>query len=71
MSIPLLRGRDLDASRRSRPAAPTVIVSKSFADRFRPGQTESDGQTGTLTFYPGVAREVVGVVGDTNWDSLD
>jgi putative ABC transport system permease protein len=69
MRIPLLRGRDLDASDVAG-RAPTVIVSKSFADRFWPGQNPI-GKHVTLTFYPGVAREVVGVVGDIKLDSLD
>ena len=69
MRIPLLRGRDLDASDVAG-RAPTVIVSQSFADRFWPGQNPL-GKHVTLTFYPGVAREVVGVVGDTKLDSLD
>jgi putative ABC transport system permease protein len=69
MRIPLVRGRDLDASDAAS-RAPTVIVSQSFADRFWPGQNPL-GKHVTLTFYPGVAREVVGVVGDTKLDSLD
>jgi putative ABC transport system permease protein len=69
MRIPLLRGRDLDASDVAG-RAPTVIVSQSFADRFWPGQNPL-GKHVTLTFYPGVAREVVGVVGDIKLDSLD
>ncbi len=69
MRIPLLRGRDLDASDAAG-RAPTVIVSQSFAERFWPGQNPL-GKHVTLTFYPGVAREVVGVVGDTKLDSLD
>jgi predicted permease len=69
MRIPLLRGRDLDASDVAG-RAPTVIVSQSFAERFWPGQNPL-GKHVTLTFYPGVAREVVGVVGDIKLDSLD
>ena len=69
MRIPLLRGRDLDASDVAG-RAPSVIVSQSFADRFWPGQNPL-GKHVTLTFYPGVVREVVGVVGDIKLDSLD
>jgi putative ABC transport system permease protein len=69
MRIPLLRGRDLDASDVAG-RAPTVIVSQSFAERFWPAQNPI-GKHVTLTFYPGVAREVVGVVGDIKLDSLD
>jgi predicted permease len=69
MHIPLIRGRDLDASDVAG-RAPTVIVSQAFAERFWPGQNPL-GKHVTLTFYPGVAREVVGVVGDIKLDSLD
>jgi len=69
MHIPLLRGRDLDASDVTG-RAPTVVVSQAFAERFWPGQNPL-GKHVTLTFYPGVAREVVGVVGDIKLDSLD
>jgi len=69
MHIPLLRGRDLDASDVAG-RAPTVVVSQAFAERFWPGQNPL-GKHVTLTFYPGVAREVVGVVGDIKLDSLD
>ena len=69
MHIPLVRGRDLDASDIAG-RAPTVVVSQAFAERFWPGQNPL-GKHVTLTFYPGVAREVVGVVGDIKLDSLD
>jgi putative ABC transport system permease protein len=69
MRIPLLRGRDLDASDvAGRP--PAIIVSQAFAERFWPGQNPL-GKHVTLTFYPGVTREVVGVVGDIKLDALD
>jgi putative ABC transport system permease protein len=69
MHIPLLRGRDLDASDVAG-RAPSLIVSQAFAERFWPGQNPL-GKHVTLTFYPGVAREVVGVVGDIKLDSLN
>jgi len=69
MHIPLLRGRDLNTSDVAG-RAPTVMVSQAFAERFWPGQNPL-GKHVTLTFYPGVAREVVGVVGDIKLDSLD
>jgi len=69
MRIPLLTGRDLNESDVAG-RAPTVLVSESFAKRFWPGQNPL-GKHLTLTFYPGVSREVVGVVGDVKLDSLD
>ena len=69
MHIPLLRGRDFDNSDVAG-RAQTVLVSQSFAERFWPGQ-DPLGKHVTLTFFPGVVREVVGVVGDVKLDSLD
>ena len=69
MRIPLLSGRDLNDSDVAG-RAPTVVVSESFAKRFWPGQNPL-GKHVTLTFFPGVVREVVGVVGDVKLDSLD
>ncbi|HYL64830.1 MAG TPA: ABC transporter permease [Candidatus Methylomirabilis sp.] len=69
MHIPLLSGRDLDNSDVAG-RTPTVLVSQSFAERFWPGQNPL-GKHLVLTFYPGVSREVVGVVGDVKLDSLD
>jgi putative ABC transport system permease protein len=69
MHIPVLRGRDLNASDVAG-RAPTVVVSQGFAERFWPGQNPL-GKHVTLTFYPAAAREVVGVVGDIKLDSLD
>src|SRR5580692_6701250 len=69
MRIPLLSGRDLtgdDLASRN----PAVIISESMAKRFWPNENPL-GKHLTLTFYPGVAREIVGVVGDVKLDSLD
>jgi len=69
MRIPLLRGRELnDADAAGRP--PVVFVSESMAKRFWPNENPI-GKHITLTFFPGVAREVAGVVGDVKQDSLD
>jgi putative ABC transport system permease protein len=69
MRVPLLSGRDLtdsDVAGRT----PTVLISESMAKRFWPNKNPL-GKHLTMTFYPGVAREIVGVVGDVKLDSLD
>jgi predicted permease len=69
MRIPLLRGREInDSDTTDRPAV--VLVSESFAKRFWPNQNPI-GKHLTLTFYPGIVREVVGVVGDVKQDNLE
>jgi putative ABC transport system permease protein len=58
MRIPLLRGRDFDE--RDSPAAPSVIVSQSFVDRFFPGEDAIGRQ-----ITRGTRRvTIIGVVGD-------
>jgi predicted permease len=62
MRIPVLRGRDVetgDAAGRT----PVVLVSEAFARRFWP-DVNPVGQRLTLSFFPGIVREVVGVVGE-------
>jgi len=49
---------------------PTTLISASFAKQFWPGE-DPIGKHITLTFFPGVVREVVGVVGDVKTDGLD
>jgi putative ABC transport system permease protein len=67
--IPILRGRDFDHTDiAGRPA--TTLISASLAKEFWPGQ-DPIGKHITLTFFPGVVREVVGVVGDVKGDGLD
>jgi predicted permease len=69
MRIPLLSGRDLtdsDVAGRT----PTVLISESMAKRFWPNENPL-GKHLTMTFYPGVAREIVGVVGNVKLDSLE
>jgi predicted permease len=69
MRVPVLRGRDLnDADLAGRP--PVVFISESMAKRFWPNENPI-GKHITLTFFPGVVREVAGVVGDVKQDSLD
>ena len=69
LQIPVLRGRDFgDSDIAGRPA--TILISASLAHQFWPNENPL-GKHITLTFFPGVAREVVGVVGDVKGDSLD
>ena len=68
LGIRLVRGRDFTAADDGRaPAA--ILVSEALARRFWPGE-DAVGKRLTLTFYPGVVREVVGVVGDVKLRGL-
>jgi predicted permease len=69
MRVPLLSGRDLTESDEAG-RTPTVLISESMAKRFWPNQNPL-GKHLTMTFYPGVAREIVGVIGDVKLDSLN
>ena len=69
LRIPLRRGRFFSASDKI-DAKPVVIVSESMARRFWPDQNPI-GQRLTLSFFPGIPREVVGVVGDVKQRALD
>ncbi|HEV2697674.1 MAG TPA: ABC transporter permease, partial [Terriglobales bacterium] len=69
MHIPLLRGRDLsDDDVAGRPGA--VLISASMAHQFWPNE-DPIGKRLTLSFFPGLVRDVVGVVGDIKSDGLD
>ena len=69
LRIPVLRGRDFDDTDTSgRPA--TILISQSLARQFWPNE-DPIGKHITLTFFPGIAREIVGVVGDVKADGLD
>lgn len=69
LRIPILRGRDFTSEDvAGRPA--TILISASLAEQLWPNENPL-GRHITLTFFPGVSREVVGVVGDVKLDGLD
>jgi putative ABC transport system permease protein len=69
MRVPVIRGRDLsDADAAGRPGA--ALISDAMARRFWANE-DPIGKHITLTFFPGVPREVVGIVGDVKGDSLN
>jgi putative ABC transport system permease protein len=69
MRIPLLRGRDFsDSDAAGRPGV--ALISESLARHYWPNENPV-GQHITLTFFPDVDREIVGVVADVKTDSLD
>ena len=69
LGIPLLRGRDVGEADTAN-ALPVVLVSEAMAKQFWPNENPI-GKRLTLTFFPGVVREVVGVVGDIKDRGLD
>ena len=68
LRVRVLAGRDFTAADRDG-AAPVVMVSDAMARKFWPGES-AVGKRLTLTFYPGVSREVVGVVADVKLRGL-
>jgi putative ABC transport system permease protein len=69
MHIPILRGRDVSESDvAGRPGV--ILISESMARQFWPNE-DAVGKHLTLSFFPGISREVVGIVGDVKLDSLD
>jgi putative ABC transport system permease protein len=69
MRIPVSRGRDFnDSDIAGRPAV--ILISESMAREFWPGE-DPIGKRLTMTFFPSVVREIVGVVGDVKLDGLD
>ena len=68
MRIPLKQGRDITEADDAN-AKPVILVSESFARRFWPNENPI-GKHVKLTFLPGEASEVVGVVGDVRLNGL-
>jgi predicted permease len=69
MRVPVIEGRDIDASD-SADAPAVVVISKSMAKQFWPDGS-AIGRSLTLSFYPDRERIVVGVVGDVKQLGLD
>ncbi len=68
LGLRLTRGRDLtDSDSATGPAV--VLISEAMAKRFWPGEN-AVGKRFTLSFIPGVSREVVGVVADAKLKGL-
>jgi len=68
LGIRLVRGRDF-ATTDDGTALPVVLISEAMARRFWPGE-DAVGKRLTLTFRPGILREVAGVVADVKLRGL-
>jgi predicted permease len=69
MRIHVVRGRDF-SEQDTAGSLPVALVSESMARQFWPNDNPV-GKRLTLTFFPGVVREVVGVVADVKDRGLD
>jgi putative ABC transport system permease protein len=69
MRIPLLQGRAISADDRAG-SAPVVVISQSMAKQFWPNG-DAIGHHITLSFFPGTARQIVGIVGDVKQTGLN
>jgi putative ABC transport system permease protein len=69
LRVPVLQGRPFNSSDvEGRP--PVVLVSEAMAKGFWPGENPI-GKRLKMTFFPGISREVVGVVGNIKQNGLD
>jgi putative ABC transport system permease protein len=68
LRIRLREGRDFAATDTA-DSPPAVLISETMAKRFWPGES-AVGKRLTLSFFPGVQREVVGVVADVKLRGL-
>ncbi len=71
MGIPVLKGREFVAGDNDSPLGGAVVVSKTFADRFWPGEDPIGKGTAPNGNGKGPFYHVVGVVGDVHISSLD
>jgi predicted permease len=70
MGVPIVRGRAFTQSD-TVGSAPVVLVNRTFADRLTRGR-DIVGERIVFEFFPGRPRwEIVGVVGDEQFDGLD
>jgi putative ABC transport system permease protein len=69
LGIALKSGRDFTEADTEK-SPPAILVSEAMAKKFWPGE-DAVGKRLTLTFYPGVVREVVGVVADVKLRGLE
>jgi len=69
LRIPIREGRDFsDADAAG--GTPVVLISEAMAKQLWPGE-DPLGRRVTLTFVPGIAREIVGVVADVKLRGVD
>jgi putative ABC transport system permease protein len=68
LHIPVMKGRGFSESD-TKDKTPVVVISQSMANRFWPNE-DPIGKHLVMSFYPGVWREVVGVVGDVKLTEL-
>ena len=69
MRIPLIAGRNFrEADQLDK--KPVVLISQTLAKRFWPSE-DPIGKRLTMSFFPGILREVVGIVGDVKDTGLN
>jgi predicted permease len=73
LSIPLVRGRTIAAHDNDPKATPVAVINQTFARKYFPNE-DPIGQYFTPTFEhstePVIARQIIGIVGDTRIDDL-